>query len=191
MKTSTDHRERTEERRNRRDDREERTEEAADEAEHQQAVLARVTDRGLHMAEDFIYALTGMLLVAGAVVVLLQGVYKFSTTVSDGVLKAVEAAVGSLLIVFILVELLSAVRTIITQRKLVAEPFLIVGILAAIKEMVTLATFKIEEQSTTDVTIKIGVLAAVVIGLAVAILILRRTRSQHETKDQQEERAPA
>ena len=41
--------------------------------------------------------------------------------------------------VFIVVELLSAVRRTLAERDLVAEPFLLVGIIASIKEIVVLS----------------------------------------------------
>src|SRR3712207_8497992 len=40
-----------------------------------------------------------------------------------------------LLLVFIVVELLFAVRTTVEKRELVAEPFLVIGIIASIKEI--------------------------------------------------------
>ena len=45
-------------------------------------------------------------------------------------------ALDGLLLVFILVELFGAVRTTVAERTLVAEPFLVVGIIAPIKEIV-------------------------------------------------------
>ena len=44
-----------------------------------------------------------------------------------------------LLLVFIVVELLFAVRTTVEKRELLAEPFLLVGIIASIKEIVVLS----------------------------------------------------
>ncbi len=174
----------TQERRERTEDREERTEVAAEAAEQRHDVVARVTDRSLHVAEDVIYALTGLLLVGGALVVVVHAAYKFATSVADGVIPAIESSVSSLLIVFILVELLSAVRTIITERQLVAEPFLVVGILAAIKEMVSLSTFRLPDKSVTDAMVTVGGLAGVVIGLTIAILVLRRSRLAEEASEE-------
>jgi uncharacterized membrane protein (DUF373 family) len=132
-----------------------------------------------------IYALTALLLAGGALIILGVTVYHFATDVSKGVEKAIEATLNSLLIVFILVELLAAVRQAIDEHKLVAEPFLLVGILAAIKEMVVVSTFRIESQKTSDAVLKIGILAAVVIGLAVATLVLRRkTREPEEATEE-------
>ena len=44
-----------------------------------------------------------------------------------------------LLLVFIVVELLFAVRVILGKREVVAEPFLVVGIIASIKEIIVLS----------------------------------------------------
>ncbi|MGI9033278.1 MAG: phosphate-starvation-inducible PsiE family protein [Acidimicrobiales bacterium] len=146
----------------------------AERGAERQDIVARLTTLSLHMIEDVIYTLTALLLVAGAFIVLGSAVYHLVTEVSDGVTKAIEAALNSLLIVFILVELLTAVRSAIDEHLLVAEPFLLVGILAAIKEMVVLATFGIDKEKASDSVLKLGVLGALVIGLSVATLILRR-----------------
>ncbi len=149
-------------------------------AGHRQDIIARTTTRCLHIAEDIIYALTALLLTTGALVVLGQAVYQFSTEVSDGVIHSVELTLNSLLIVFILVELLSAVRSAITEHKLIAEPFLLVGMLAAIKELVVESTFRISSQKPTDVAWRMGVLTGVVLALALATLIMRRREREPE-----------
>ncbi len=145
-----------------------------------QDVIARTTTRALHIAEDVIYSLTALLLTAGAFVVLVQAVYQFSVQVPEGVIHAVELALNSLLIVFILVELLSAVRSAITEHKLIAEPFLLVGMLAAIKELVVESTFRVATQKPTDVAWRMGVLTGVVLALAAATLIMRRREREPE-----------
>ncbi len=157
-----------------RDERQADFEEREAKTAQQQDVVATTTERGLHIAEDVIYALVAVVLVGGAAVVMVAAIYDFATSVSDGVKKAIEQTLTSLLIVFILVELLSAVRSAIKERRLVAEPFLLVGILAAIKELVVIATFKFEELRPTEAVTKLGGLGAVVIVLAIATLLLRR-----------------
>ena len=146
----------------------------AERGDVQQDAIARLTTTGLHIVENIIYLFTALLLVAGAVIVLGEAVYRLSTEASHGVTHAMESTLNSLLIVFILVELLSAVRAAIDEHILVAEPFLLVGILAAIKEMVVVATFRLDQGKVGDTVLKIGVLGAIVVALAVATLILRR-----------------
>ncbi len=149
-------------------------------AENRQNIVAGSTTRGLHIAEDAIYAVTALLLVTGALVVLVQAIYRFASEVDDGVIHAVEGTLNSLLIVFILVELLSAVRSAITQHELVAEPFLLVGMLAVIKEIVVEATFSLKTQKATDIALKMGVLGALVVGLAIATLLMRKREREPE-----------
>ncbi len=63
---------------------------------------------------------------------------------SHGPLSAITITLRSrlsadgLLLVFILLELLAGVRETMRQKKLIAEPFLIVGIITSIKEIVVL-----------------------------------------------------
>ncbi len=149
-------------------------------AADRQNIIAASTTRGLHIAEDAIYAVTALLLVTGALVVLVQAIYRFGNEVDDGVIHAVEGTLDSLLIVFILVELLSAVRSAIAQHELVAEPFLLVGMLAVIKEIVVEATFSLKDQEATDIALKLGVLGGVVVGLAVATLLMRKREREPE-----------
>lgn len=163
---------------------EERMSSVEERTAREQSRIAGVTDQSLHVVEDVVYALTALFLVCGAFIALGVSAYHFAMDVSKNVKDAIEAALEWLLIVFILVELLSAVRAAIKEHELVAEPFLLVGILAAIKEMVVVATFRIERQRTSDAVLKIGVLGAVVVALALASLVLRRKQREPEEAEE-------
>jgi uncharacterized membrane protein (DUF373 family) len=80
--------------------------------------------------------------------------------------------------VFIVVELLSAVRTTVVRRELVAEPFLIVGIIVSIKEIVVLSVKAADDvgggERFRDQMWEIGVLGVVVVLLGVTAWLLRR-----------------
>lgn len=144
------------------------------EADHE-TFLTRATNTGLRLAEDVLYALVSVVLVAGAAVVLVDAVHSLFTETADDVRKAIEHTLDSLLIVFIMVELLSAVRATIQERRLVAEPFLLVGIIASIKEIVVIGAFAKEgSEKVGDSMLQIGVLGAVVVGLSIATLLVRR-----------------
>ena len=96
-----------------------------------------------------------------------------------------------LLLIFIFVELLYAVRSCLRSHEIVAEPFLIVGILAGIKEIVVLsveaATLLEKGPAFSRAIVEIGVLAGVVLALAVAAFVLRERR--RDTEDAGEESA--
>ena len=137
-------------------------------------LAVRLTNRGLRLAEDVLYALVALLLAVAAIVVLVDAAHALITEVGDGATLAIEATLNSLLIVFILVELLGAVRETVRERKLIAEPFLLIGIIASIKEIVVVGGFAGEGQEVTDAMLKVGVLGAVAVSLSVAAYLLRR-----------------
>jgi uncharacterized membrane protein (DUF373 family) len=99
---------------------------------------------------------------------------------------AVEILDG-LLLIFIFVELLYAVRVSLRSHEIVVEPFLVVGILAAIKEIVVLsveaATLLEKGPEFSRAAVEIGVLGGVVLVLSVAAFVMRlRTREGGEVE---------
>ena len=75
------------------------------------------------------------------------------------------------------VELQAAVRVTMTERALVAEPFLLVGIIASIKEIIV-TSIDLSEQAGTeefsDLILKIGALTGLLLVLAISSWLLRR-----------------
>ena len=138
---------------------------------------ARIADRGILRAEQLIYGIAAVALVAGAAALLVQAVVDFVRHLDDVVVAATEL-LGVLLLVFVFVELLGAVRVTIREQKLVAEPFLLVGIIASIKEIVLVAGAERPEdeghEAFVEAMVEVGVLAAVILILAIAALLLRR-----------------
>ena len=150
-------------------------------AEDPQPFLTRMTNDGLRWAEDLIYALVALTLIGCAFVVLVDTVRDLVLDAGDeGITKAMQVALDSLLIVFILVELLAAVRSTLTERKLIAEPFLLVGIIASIKEIVVVSAFAEEGRDVEKSMLEVGVLGGVVVGLALATFVLRRKEREPE-----------
>jgi uncharacterized membrane protein (DUF373 family) len=151
-----------------------------DALEAPEPVASRIADEGLRLAEDVVYGLVALTLFASALVVLGDTVWGLVTELGDGVTDAMKSTLDSLLIVFILVELLSAVRTTLIERRLLAEPFLLVGIIASIKEVVVVAAFAEEGRDVGESMMEVGVLGAVVVGLALATFVLRRKEREPE-----------
>lgn len=141
---------------------------------------------GLRIAEDVVYIGVSLLLVAAALVLLVQAAITLATTASkDGIQEAVKATLDLLLFVFIVVELLGAVRTTVRERKLVAEPFLIVGMIASIKEIIVIAisakdSFGAPDGAFEDAMLEIAVLGGLVVGLAVAMFLSRLKEREPE-----------
>ena len=148
------------------------TDETENEEERQ-----RLADRVLGAFEDAVYWAIAVVLIAGCVVLL---VAQFNTMLH---LRASPAStvmleiLDGLLLIFIFVELLYAVRACLRSHEIVAEPFLIVGILAGIKEIVVLSVeaAKLLEKGPefARAIVEIGVLGAVVLVLALSAYVLR------------------
>src|SRR4028118_2048215 len=151
--------------------------------------VADPADRVLRIAENVVYSFAGVLLAAGAVIVLAAVAWHLAFDVAKGVEKGVTTALDGLLLVFILLELLAGVRATMKEKKLVAEPFLIVGIIASIKEIVIL-TLESKEIYDTDnaafdnAMIEIGVLAGVILLLSFASYLVRRKEREPEEEEE-------
>lgn len=154
----------------------------------------RFADRVLLFFEDAVYWAISVVLVVGSGALLVS---QFNTMLRlrDAPAKTVMLEVlDGLLMIFIFVELLYAVRSCLRSHEIVAEPFLIVGILAGIKEIVVLsveaATLLDKGAPFARAVVEIGVLGAVVLVLAVAAFVLRERRRDTAGEGSVEEEGP-
>ncbi len=131
----------------------------------------------LSAAEDVIYIGIAALLVMAAGVLLVLAADELLDVFDELAADPVVEVLDTLLLLFIFVELLFAVRTTIAKRELVAEPFLLVGILASIKEIVVLSVKAAEDigrgSMFRDQLWQIGVLGGVVLLLGATAWLLR------------------
>ena len=159
----------------------------ADDVDPDQPAVGPI-DRVLGTAENLVYAAVGGLLAVAAVIVLGTVAYHLFADLKDGAEDAVTHALDGLLLVFIVLELLAGVRATMRERKLVAEPFLIVGIIASIKEIVVIALETKKENGLDDAAFQaslaeIGVLGMLVLVLAAAGYLVRRKEREPEEGD--------
>ncbi len=146
--------------------------------------LATAADTVIMYVEMVIYAVVCLVLVLGAVALLIESVKSFFEDLDEGVLWAATQMLSVLLLVFVFVELLGAVRSTVRERRLVAEPFLLVGIIAAIKEIVLIGgTERIvatSDELFSRAMVEIAVLAGVVLLLAISTLLLRNSATRRK-----------
>lgn len=140
----------------------------------------RFADRVLGFLEDVVYWAIAVVLIIGSITLLIA---QFNTMLGlrSAPAKTVMLEVlDGLLLIFIFVELLYAVRSCLRSREIVAEPFLIVGILACIKEIVVLsveaATLLKDGPQFSRAIVEVAVLGVAVLVLAVAAYVLRERR---------------
>ena len=147
-------------------------------------------DRLLAAGEDVVYVGIAVLLLAGAGVLLAVAVDQLLDVFDDFSSAPIVEVLDTLLLVFILVELLFAVRITVTKRQLVAEPFLLVGIIASIKEIVVLSVKAADDIGTgakfQDQLWEIGVLSVAVVLLGGTAWLLRLKEREPEETDSQD-----
>ena len=139
--------------------------------------------------EDVFYVAIATALALVGVFLFGYVVYDFVSKVGEGdVTKNILTLLDGLLLVFIVTELIHTVRAVIDERVLVAEPFLIVGIVAAIRRLVVVsaeAKDLLGKPEFGDAMTEIAILTGGVLVLAGAIFLLRHTTrsepaSEHE-----------
>jgi uncharacterized membrane protein (DUF373 family) len=144
------------------------------------------TEDAIEKAENVVYLAVAVILVVLAAVVLGSTVVKLTDLPDLGVISTAAEVLDLLLLVFIVVELLYAVRTTLAERELLAEPFLLVGIIASIKEIVVLSVKAPDYVGTDkldDTIWLIGVLTLTIVALAVSTLLMRRKEREPSEGD--------
>ncbi len=159
------------------------------ETQSEREPIADPADRVLRIGENVVYSFVGVLLAAAAVVVLLAVGWHLVADVRKGVEKGITEALDGLLLVFILLELLAGVRATMKEKKLVAEPFLVVGIIASIKEIVVLTLeskeiYDTNNEAFENAMIEIGVLAGVIVLIALSSFLVRRKEREPEEEEE-------
>ena len=141
----------------------------------------------LEVAENVVYAGIALFLVLAAPALLVPAARTTWSLTGDLSQAPMLELLDVLLLVFIVVELLFAVRTTVERRELVAEPFLLVGIIASIKEIVVLsveaASALGEGAEFRDRIVEIGLLGVLVVLLGLTSYLLRRKEREPDEGD--------
>ncbi len=142
-------------------------------------------NRALVLIEDAIYVSIAALLALGAIVLVVRAAIELVNGALASGPDPLLDTLDAILLVFIFVELLYAVRITLKERQIVAEPFLIAGILVCIKEIVVLAV-----KAPTDylekgpefarAMVEVGLLGVLVIVLAGTTVLLRKKEKEPE-----------
>jgi uncharacterized membrane protein (DUF373 family) len=150
--------------------------------------LGRSGTKVLEIAENVVYGGIAAFLILSAVLLLAVAAKTTWGVVHDFTATPLLEVLDVLLLVFIVVELLFALRTTVERRELVAEPFLIVGIIASIKEIILLSVEVanvLEGKATTEgskdpqeFAMLIALLGLLVMVLAASAVLLRLKERQ-------------
>ena len=130
--------------------------------------------------EDAVYIGLGLLLAVTAFALLVTGAVEFVSSVMAGRLaETVVEILDRILLVLLIVEILYTVQVSFREHTLVPEPFLIVGLIAAIRRVLVLtAEFKnlLQKGDTAfrDGMVELGLLGFLVVALVVSLVLLRK-----------------
>ena len=116
-----------------------------------------------------------------------------------GILDTAVAVLDSLLLAFIFVELIETIRivttgTMVGERGIfIAEPFLLVGLIAVVRNILVLTANLHQVRSMAEaqiLLIEVGILTILVIVLTGALYYARRTRLDEQKREISEESRP-
>jgi uncharacterized membrane protein (DUF373 family) len=131
----------------------------------------------IRIGEDLIHYAVALVLLAVAGIVLYHTAYDLATTnVRFDV--AATTAINGVLFAIIVIEVMRTVVAHFERGGLQLQPFLIIGIISAVREILTVgARLSLHEPTPALVhtaLLELGVNAAVVVGLALALVLIRR-----------------
>ena len=138
----------------------------------------RLLNQTIEVAETIAYAGIAVLLSVTSVALLILTGSKLVALFSGDTANVALEVLDTLLLVFIVVELLFAVRVTVAKRELLAEPFLLAGMIASIKEIIVLSVKAAETAGKgaefRDQMVEIGALGVLVLLLGITAFLLRR-----------------
>jgi ABC-type microcin C transport system permease subunit YejE len=143
--------------------------------------------RGFSAIEDFVYIGLGLLLGASAIVLLIYGMISFVRELVAGTF--VHSAVGLLdriLLILLIVELLYTVQVSFRTHALLPEPFLLVGLIAAIRRVLVItAAFSHQKEHTEamfrDFLLELSVLTGLILVVTVSLVLVRKRNQEADT----------
>jgi phosphate-starvation-inducible protein E len=142
----------------------------------------------LETFEGFAYLTIAFALSVPVVMLVFSAVMSMLEILEGGVFETALAVLDSLLLAFIFVELINTIRIAVTtseSRIFLAEPFLLVGLIAVVRSILLLTANLhqgLSMQQSQVLLIEVGILAFLVIILTGALYFARRMRVSSEQK---------
>jgi uncharacterized membrane protein (DUF373 family) len=150
---------------------------------HPHAAVARGIRGSLSSVEEVLYVIVGLLLLGAAVLVVIGAV---GGVIGEITKHPPESAVNvgvtlldRILLLLIVAELLHTLQHVVLRGEIVAEPFLVVGLIAVVRRIL-ITTAQLEHSNLTGTAwtnqlLELGILGGLTLALAVAIYLVRRS----------------
>jgi hypothetical protein len=137
--------------------------------------------RAFTHVEDVVYVGLGVLLAAGALILLGDAVVAFARTLlfEGGLAGSIVQLLDRVLLILMIAEILYTVQVSFREHALVPEPFLIVGLIAAIRRVLVLTAelgdlLSKGEDAFRRAMGELALLTAMVLALVISLMLLRR-----------------
>jgi uncharacterized membrane protein (DUF373 family) len=137
--------------------------------------------RGFSRVEDVVYVGLGLLLAISALALLASEALSLWESLHQGALaQDIVSLLDRILLILMIIEVLSTVQVSFREHGLVAEPFLIVGLIAAIRRILILTAeysrlLEMGEVAFRNAMIELGLLTAMVVALVASLRLARVT----------------
>ena len=136
--------------------------------------------RAFTVVEDIVYIGLGLLLAGTSIVLLVSGIISFVQSLVAGSLAAqIVTLLDRILLILLFVELLYTVQVSFREHTLVPEPFLLVGLIAAIRRVLVLTAQFAEVQDKSEAVfehliVELAVLTLLIVTLVTSLFLLRK-----------------
>jgi uncharacterized membrane protein (DUF373 family) len=145
--------------------------------------LSRVASEWIEHAQDIVSAAVAVAIVLLAGGILVASVVDFASSVHRaGLTSAASVFVDKVLLVLILVEIVHTVVLSLRAHALVAQPFVVVGLIAVIRKILFVLSGQ-QKLSTTSLGLYIGMVAVFVAALVAIEMLNRRRTSSAELEE--------
>jgi phosphate-starvation-inducible protein E len=139
-----------------------------------------LTARAFTAVEDIVYLGLGMLLAGSSIALLVSSGISFVQNLMARSLTAnIVPLLDRLLLILLVVELLYTVQVSFREHGLIPEPFLLVGLIAAIRRVLVLTAEFAQVRDQTEIVfqhlvIELAVLTFLIVALVVSLVLLRK-----------------
>lgn len=146
--------------------------------------IGRVVGVAFSRLQDVVYAALGLLLFASAIVLVVHGAVDLARAVARGVdARAIVSLLDVILLGLMVVELMYTVQVSFRAHALVADPFLLVALIATVRRILVVTAEFGAQAKPTDVQFRqvmweLGLLTLLVLVLVASVVILRRNEAR-------------
>jgi uncharacterized membrane protein (DUF373 family) len=138
--------------------------------------MKKIILSSLNVVEDIIYSVVALLLIASSFLLIYNEILTFPQVFQEvNQLKVLIEIISKTLLLVMVLEILYTVRITMRDHVLRAEPFLIVGLIAAIRRILIISVETAYYQEKINMSmLEISVLSVMILIFVVSIVLLKK-----------------